>query len=227
MILKDNLAPFVNFAIVAILIIFALLGIKKGFIKQFLELLSFIVALVVSLLYAPIISRFFPLYRIKLDIIYNSEILKIINYRLNAIIWFVILFVLMSIILLIVKMLINTLGDLPVVTLLNRFLGGCFGLVQGFLIVMLGSIILSNAFFINGAEFKNLTLLRKFDVIGTSLVSYFAQTIEENEAVQSFVRDPSAITESQRQLVEKWLTRNGYNKDQVNSVFNSIRQEQQ
>ena len=226
MILKDSLIPFFNFAIVTILIVFALLGVKKGFIKEFLGLLSFLVALVVAILYSPVIARFFPLYKLNVSIIANSEIIKIVNYRLNAIIWFFIIFILISIVLLIVKMLINTLGELPVLNLLNRFLGGCFGLVRGFLIIILGSIILSNAFFINGSEFKKKTLFRQFDVIGTSMVSYFAHTLEENEAVQDFIRDPSSITEGQRQLVEKWLTRNGYTKDEINSVFNSIPGEQ-
>jgi len=227
MIVNDSLVPFFNLGIGVVLVLCTLVGIKKGFIKQFLELLSFVVALVVALLYGPVIARFFPLYRMNISLIENSEVLKIVNYRLNAIIWFLILFITMSIILLIVKMLINSLGEMPVLNLFNRFLGGCFGLVNGIIVVVLVSVVLSNAFFLNGAEFKEKTLFRQFDAVGTKLVSYFAQTLKENEAVQSFVRNPKAVTESQRQLVEKWLTRNGYTKEAINDVFNSLIQEQE
>ena len=224
MLLNENLAGMFNLAIVVIIVASVLLGIKKGFIKQFLELLSFLVALLVAILYSPILARFFPIYRMNTVTIHISSLERIVNYRLNSIIWFVILFFGVSLLLIVVKLLINTLGELPVLKIFNRFLGGCFGLVKGIIIIVIISLMLSSAFFINGKEFKEKTAFPKFDIIAKTVFSYIDKTLEENEAVQAFVKDPKNVSEQQRQLIEKWLLKNGYNHDDVEAVFDSVEQ---
>ncbi len=224
MLLNESFAGIVNIGVVIIIVGSLLLGVKKGFIKQFLELLSFIVALLVAVLYSPVLARYFPIYRMNTVAIHISSLERIVNYRLNSIIWFVILFIGVSLLLIVVKLLINTLGELPVLKIFNRFLGGCFGVVNGVIIVVIISLMLSSAFFINGKEIKEKTVLPKFDIIATKVFSYVAKTLEENEAVQAFIKDPKNVSDQQRDLVEKWLLKNGYNHDDVDAVFDSINQ---
>jgi len=129
---------------------------------------------------------------------------------------------LVSLFMIIVRILSKTISKLPIINLLDKFLGGFFGAVQGFLIVLMISFGLSNAFFLNGVAFKEKTILRKFDVIATKSFKYIKQSYEENEILQKFVANPSAVSEEQRQIVEKLLKRNGYSQEDINSIFYSV-----
>ena len=222
MILSDSLAAYFNLGIILIIGLCAFLGVRQGFVKQFIELLALIVALIVAWLYAPVLARFFIIYKLKVAVIGNEAILRIANLRLNTIIWFIIIFVLVSLFMIIVRILSKTISKLPIINLLDKFLGGFFGAVQGFLIVLMISFGLSNAFFLNGVAFKEKTILRKFDVIATKSFKYIKQSYEENEILQKFVANPSAVSEEQRQIVEKLLKRNGYSQEDINSIFYSV-----
>lgn len=222
MIINDNLAAYFNLAIVIILGLCVFIGVRKGFVKQLIEFLALVVALVVAWLYAPVLARFFVIYRLKSDIIRNEGILKIANMRLNTIIWFIIIFVLVSLLMIIVRILSKTISKLPVINLLDKFLGGCFGAAQGFIIILIISFGLSNAFFLNGVAFKEKTVLRKIDIIAAKSFKYLKQSYEENEILQKFVGDPTSISEDQRQILEKWLKRNGYSQEDINTIFYSL-----
>lgn len=222
MILNDSLAPYFNLAIALIIGLCAFIGVKKGFVKQAVEILALIVALIVAWLYAPVLGRFFIIYKLKPGFIANEAILKIANMRLNTIIWFVIIFTVISLIMIIVRILSKTISKLPVINLLDKFLGGCFGALQGLLIALIISFGLSNAFFLNGVAFKEKTVLRKMDIIAAKSFKYLKESYEENETLQRFVADPGSVSENQRQVVEKWLKRNGYTQEDINTIFYSL-----
>lgn len=222
MYLEDNLIPYINLSVILILIVCVLFGLKNGFLKQFLNLLSFIVVMIISWLYAPVLAQHFIIYRVSIQSIMNTNLQNIVNYRLNTVIWFLIIFIVGSLLMLIVKVFINRVGDITILKYFNRFLGAILGLVKGGLIIFLITLLLANAFFLNGTEFKQKTYLLYFDEIVGEVFEFAKDAFNDSEVIQYFIAHPDQITQEQRKIVADWLKQNNYSNEDIESIFHSI-----
>jgi uncharacterized membrane protein required for colicin V production len=222
MLLNDNLAKYFNIGIIIFLIVSLLLGIKKGFVKQFFELLSFLVALFAAIIFSPILARYFRIFHLNSSSVHSSELIKIMDYRLNSVIWFFAILIVVSLVLTVIKIFVHKVGELPVLKIFNRFLGGVFGFISGMVFIVIISLVLSSPFFINGKEFKEKTLFVKFDKIANSSLTSVKKMFNENETLQAFIKDPKAISEEQRATIEDWLIKNGFTPEDIVKIFESV-----
>jgi uncharacterized membrane protein required for colicin V production len=222
MLLPDSAILWVNALVIGITLICIIIGISKGFLIQLMELLATLVAFVVAVLFAPILGKYITLFKVEFELIKDPILIRLLNNQVNTVLWFVILFILLLIIFMILKPIIKTLGQLPVIRYLNGFLGGCLGLVKAAIYLLLISVILANAFFVNGYEFKNRTLLKQFDVLAGRVTSVATKLIEESSIIQRFFASPKTITEEQLVIVRKWLADNGLSAEGIESIIKSV-----
>jgi len=150
----------VDLIILGIILIFMLIGYKKGLIKVALSIVQYIIVLGLSVFLAPTLSKFlietFNLDIKILDVVTNNssmftgsisiisdEILKNVVGRIINILAIIILFVILKIILWIVLMILNKVANLPILSLVNRAGGLLFGALEGILIVYIFTLIIN------------------------------------------------------------------------------------
>lgn len=144
--------------IIAIFILFALIGYFRGFIKTFFSLFSFFISILIATKLYPFVSQFlidkFNMnYRIKewlaqkasLDITNNlfSPILDFFSSRCTDLLAMLLIFWIVRILLAILVRLLNGIANLPILNIVNRWGGLLIGAGEGILIVYVVLAILS------------------------------------------------------------------------------------
>lgn len=150
----------VDLIILGIILVFMLIGYKKGLIKVVLSMVQYIVVLILSVFFAPILSKFL-IEKFDLDIkilelvtnnisiftdtitIISDEILKNIVGRIINILAVIVLFIALKIVFGIVLMILNKVANLPILSLVNRTGGLLFGALEGVLIVYIFVLIIN------------------------------------------------------------------------------------
>jgi uncharacterized membrane protein required for colicin V production len=131
-----------DLAIILILGIGFLIGLRRGFILQIVHLTGFIAAFVVSYLYfddlAPKLKLWVP-YPVLNDgsmmsLIFNSADLEMAYYRAIA---FALLFFSTKIIMQIIGSMLDFLAHLPILKQINGWAGGLLGFVEVYLIIFI------------------------------------------------------------------------------------------
>lgn len=223
MYINDNLIHYVNFGVLTIFAVFILLGLKNGFLKQMLSLLRLVVVVLLSWLYAPVFAKYFILYKVKIPMITNTYLAEVINYRFNYLLWFIIIFVAMSIVLSIVNIFINKITDISIFKYFNVFLGGILGFIKGAIVIYIVSAFLANAYFLNGIEFKEKTVLKYYDQIVVKTLSIGDGVFRDSAIIQDFFAHPEQLTEENRKIVADWLKKNNYGTAEIEKIFDSVK----
>ena len=150
----------VDLIILGIILVFMFIGYKKGLIKVALSVVQYIIALILSVFFAPTLSKFlienFNLDIKILDIVtknismftdnigsISSEILKNIVGRMVNILAIIFLFIILKIVLGIALIILNKVANLPILSLVNRAGGLFFGALEGVLIVYIFTLIMN------------------------------------------------------------------------------------
>jgi len=226
MLIPNSAILWVNALVFVTILVCVLLGIKKGFLMQLMELLATLVAFIVAILFAPVLGKYVTLFKVDFNIVKDPVLIKLLNGQVNTVLWFVILFILLLVVFMVLKPIIKTIGHLPVIKYLNGFLGGFLGLIKAGIYILLLSIILANAFFVNGYEFKNQTVLKQFDVLAGKVTAIATKLIDESSIVQRFFASPKTVTEEQLVVVRKWLSDNGLSQEAIESIIKNAIGEQ-
>jgi len=150
----------VDLIILGIILVFMLIGYKKGLIKVVLSIVQYIIVLGLSVFFAPTLSKFL-IENFNLDIkifnlvtknismftdgisIISDEILKNVVGRIINILSIIILFVVLKIVFGIVLMILNKVANLPILSMVNRAGGLLLGALEGVLIVYIFILIIN------------------------------------------------------------------------------------
>ena len=135
-----------NIGIILILLMFAVVGMKRGIIKEGISLISIILVFIISFLLKGIIGnllcKYLPFFKLE----GNYEGLSTINILVYQLIGFVIILaLLLSVHAIIMKLanLLNEAIDLTLVLIIpSRILGLIFGFIKGYIIVFICLIVL-------------------------------------------------------------------------------------
>ena len=135
-----------NIGIILILLMFTVVGLKQGIIKQGVSLIGIILVFVVSFLFKGLIGNLLCLYLPFFNFIGNYEGLSTINILIYQLIGFIIIFsLLLSVYALIIKLskVLNTVVNLTLVLIIpSKILGAILGFIEGYILVFICIIIL-------------------------------------------------------------------------------------
>lgn len=134
-------------AAVGIVIISAIAGACRGFVKTVYQLVKLIIAIALSIALAPIIAALIP---------------KSVTFRAGIAV--VLIFVVVSIILSLIGSLLSIVDHIPLVKHINRLLGGIFGFVLGLVFVCILLTIIG-MFSKEGLGYELAVLIRKSQVL--------------------------------------------------------------
>ncbi|MFV0254890.1 MAG: CvpA family protein [Erysipelotrichaceae bacterium] len=220
MILNEALIPYVNGIIILILVGFTISGFFSGLVNQFFSLFSVLVAAIVAFLFCGPFSKLLRLVNIPMNNIPSEALNEILLNKLNGVVWFILIFVLVLILLSFTRRVFHVVVSLPIIKLLNKFLGAFFGFAKALVVLFLVSIILTMPFFMNGMEFKSKTFFTYLDsAVNSALVS---DLFTEGLAIQSFLNNPEEITEDQMLWLEQWLSDAGYSFGEIQEIIDEM-----
>lgn len=131
-----------DLAVLAILVMGFIVGLKRGFILQTIHLVGFIVAFIVAYLYyeqlAPKLTLWIPYPNLgsnaTLNLIFDNANLESAYYRAIA---FAAIFFAVKIMLQIVGSMLDFVSNLPILHQLNVWAGGLLGLVEVYLVMFI------------------------------------------------------------------------------------------
>lgn len=121
-------------AVIAVILISTILAYSRGIVRESMSLIGWIIALIVAAQFAPLMVPLFD----------NIEFIQ--NYlenscELKTVIGFVILFIIMMVIMSLITPLFSNWVQNTALGLVDRALGGAFGLVRGILIILLAFVV--------------------------------------------------------------------------------------
>lgn len=164
--------PYINFVLIALLVLGVLAGYKRGFVLSLLDVLGLLLALFLSHRFAPQLAASVPIVRVS-EIAQQWSFLGVIVLQYaNTLVWFFILFALINLSYLLLKPLLKGFNKLPLLGGVNRLLGAGFGGLKWLFYGWLISLLLSTPIFANGKIFVENSFLSAYDTYLND-VSYF------------------------------------------------------
>ncbi|UCZ52203.1 CvpA family protein [Bacillus shivajii] len=130
-----------SFLLFIALVISFFVGFRRGFILQLIHLLGFVVAFIVAYLYYQEVAHYIRLWvpfpqlssESGMNLLVDAFKLEEVYYNGIA---FAILFFVTKIVMQVVGSLFDFLAHLPILNMINRWLGGLFGFIEGLLIIV-------------------------------------------------------------------------------------------
>jgi membrane protein required for colicin V production len=125
---------FIDYVIIFIIVISSLLGIFRGFIKELLAIISWVLAFYFSSILSDSVSKFIPF-----------DFDDSLKYFIAYLLIFVFVLIVASILIKLLNKFVKTVG----LTLTNVLMGSIFGLIRGVLIAFLLILVAENFRFID------------------------------------------------------------------------------
>ena len=119
--------PVLDWVLLAVLLVSALLGLWRGLVYEVLSVVSWIAAFVLAQWLAPEMARYLPL----------SGFSESIRHAAGFVLVFVLAVFAGGLVALVVKKLVSAVGLSPV----DRLLGGIFGLVRGVILLLAATLV--------------------------------------------------------------------------------------
>ena len=189
--------------IILFILLGALIGFKRGIIKQSVITIGMILVLILSFILKNPVSSFLyehlPFFNIG-GLYNNASILNILVYEVIA---FFIVFSILSIIYLLIVKVSSIIEKLLKVTVIlaipSKILGAIFGILEYYLIVFIVLFVLMQPTFgLNDVEFFSKSNLRKTIIDKTPIVSkYISPTVDTVNEVTKLTKDKEEYTDEE------------------------------
>lgn len=188
MVLPQFIFEYSLYIILAIYLIFIIIGMVRGFVLQIIDLVGLLVGIVLAWVLSAKVTNFYMF--IPNDLIEYSEYLtSLVQPFLNRVVWFFILLVVIMILIAVLKPLIKAITELPVLRVIDRVLGGGVGIIMATLVLIFISSILSTPIFDNGSEFIEQSELVYVKEISDEAISYMFDNYITDENLEKFFED--------------------------------------
>ena len=203
MLIPEKYFIYISIFIVAIYIVLMIIGYKKGFLYELVNLLYTAASLAVAWL-SPVLSSLFPI----IDVGTLDSDYKILanffnlNEIINTLAYFIIVFLVLKLLYVFISLVVKSINKIPVIGKFNQYLGAGFGFVNATLIVLCLSMLLSIPLFKNGNEVREKTILRYITKYSDEVLSIVAEKIGEAK-IQNGVEEMDV--DGYRNEFKQWL----------------------
>jgi uncharacterized membrane protein required for colicin V production len=170
--------PYINFVLIALLILGVIAGYKRGFILSLLDVLGLVLAIFLSHRFAPQLAASVPIVRASEITQQFSFLGMIVVQYANTIVWFFILFALINLSYLLLRPLLKGFNKVPLLGGLNRLLGAAFGGLKWLFYGWLISLLLSTPIFANGQVFVENSLLANYRTYLTQIPDFVSLDVQ-------------------------------------------------
>ena len=194
---------YINIAIVAIYLGFIITGFVKGLVYELASIFYTLFSVAIAWFVSPVLASTYPI--VNLEKI-SSELAMLskffdANSLLDTIIYFVIIFLLLKVVYVLLSIILKKFNDVPVLGGVNRLLGGVVGFINGTLVILAISLLLSLPIFKNGSEIKEKTFFKYVETISKTCSEYIIDKIDLNK----YVVDETFDVDTYRDQLKDWL----------------------
>lgn len=179
----------VDLIILLVILLFMLVGYRRGLIKTIFSVIGYFIITYFSILLAPVLSKIliinFEIDKTLLNFVTNNEkffsiisdeILQNIVGRIVNVIAFVILFIVLKLIFHLIVSVLNNIANLPILSTVNKLGGLLLGTLEGIVIIYL-IILMVN--WIPTEYCNNLSILVDNSFLGSSINYYVPEVAIE------------------------------------------------
>lgn len=200
-------------ALLALLFVFVLYrGYKRGMLLQIVGLISTFVSLIIAWIFSDVFVAVFQFVNYSKTGITAMD--QFVSMNANRLIWFVILFVVIRLLMMVLTPIAAAISKLPLIKQVNSVMGGVFSILTFFIYTILIIFFLSLPVVTNGDYIVENTFLRPIKGVVVPTFSFLEDTIEENDAIQSLIRN-RGLSMSQKQTMIDLLQDNGFTQDEI------------
>lgn len=154
---------WVDYAVLAVLGVSAMLGLWRGFVREVLALVGWIVAGVIAVLFAPHIAAVMP----------TDFATPLVRHLLGAAVIFVLVLVVAALAGALLSKLVRAVGLGP----LDRTLGGMFGFVRGGVIVLIAVLLVGMTTFPRESAWRDALLKGPLETVALMARGYLPEAI--------------------------------------------------
>lgn len=216
-----NAVLITNLLVIVVFLAFLYSGYKEGFVRKLLGILSFFIVGIFSWYVSGILSKLLTLYpKQEIDIIN-----QLLYDSFNRITLFVILFILLQLLVLLLRPSTRILNHIPVISFLNRIAGCLLGGLQAFLILFLITMGLRLPLWDKGSELVSSSYLRYSDSLGSLLLFYTKEPIDDLQKMNASLNQTQALTANEADHIYQWLLNNNINKEDADKIMSMLRVE--
>ena len=207
--LPMNTAFWLNWIIVVLVLLALLQGYARGFVRQLIDLIIFIVSLVGAVFLAFRLGDLIPILSRGLEIFEHPIWGTFLHSMLNTVVWFVLLLIALTIGLeILLKPIVRSVRERNELRIIDRILGSVFSFLRTLLWFLIGMVFILSPLTANGREVLERTLLAPLvplaDTLQIDVVNWLGpvQIFDEEGLDQDVIADHAeAITD--------WLVENG------------------
>ena len=202
----------VDLLILATFVINIFRGYRQGFLISLVNVIRFVLALVVASFLSGPVAKTFPLINLNAGGL-DLAITQALGIKGSESIWFLIIFLSVYIISLLIIPVIRLLDIFPIISSLNKALGLVFGVVLGWLKVLIIFFIFTLPLFNNGGIILQESRLRHFES-SFGFIQMFSETMEDNLIFQKLVLD-KPLDDQEEAEVQAWLESMNMDEDSI------------
>lgn len=195
---------YISIAIGVIFLALVIIGYVKGFLFELVSILYTALSVVASWFVAPILASLYPI--ISLAKLY-PEYAILTNFvnldaLLNTFAYFLICFLVLKVFSWVLSLLLKSFNKIPVLGKANKILGAIVGALNGLLVCLALSMLLTLPIFKNGIEVRNGTILRFTNKLNTITLNFVAEHVDLDHLKEQF---DSFDVDSAREDLKNWL----------------------
>jgi uncharacterized membrane protein required for colicin V production len=196
--------PFINYIVIALIVIAMILGYRKGIIYQLLGLLSTLASILLSWYFAPELAAKYRIFPESLTPFTGTAFAEIFYDKLNDLLWYAVLFIGFLLIFQLLKPVAKAMVDLPVIGFFNRALGSLIAVIPACLVLIMVAYFFSTPLVINGKDVLNGSVLGPIHNASANVLTVLKGPYLKEGALQKLLHNDALTTEDVEALW-KWL----------------------
>ena len=211
--LPMNTAFWLNWIIVVLVLLALLQGYARGFVRQLIDLIIFIVSLVGAVFLAFRLGDLIPILSRGLEIFEHPIWGTFLHSMLNAVVWFVLLLIALTIGLeILLKPIVRMVRERNELRIIDRILGSIFSFLRTLLWFLIGMIFILSPLTVNGREVLERTLLAPLVPLANTLQVDVVNWLGPVQIFDEEGFDQELIAEHSEAITD-WLVENGIAED--------------
>ena len=211
--LPMNTAFWLNWIIVVLVLLALLQGYARGFVRQLIDLIIFIVSLVGAVFLAFRLGDLIPILSRGLEIFEHPIWGTFLHSMLNTVVWFVLLLIALTIGLeILLKPIVRSVRERNELRIIDRILGSIFSFLRTLLWFLIGMVFILSPLMSNGREVLERTLLAPLVPLANTLQVDVVNWLGPIQIFDEEGLDQELIAEHSEAITD-WLVENGIAED--------------
>lgn len=198
----------INGGIVFFYIAMFLLGYKKGFVLQLIDLIGLIAIIYLAWLFSPVLATYFAIWPKDLVPLQVPIFQEAIYGYINQFVWFIVIFIVLKLVLMVIRPLVKVLQNIPILKQVNSICGALFSFVYSTVWMILIAFILTLPIIPQGNQYVNKTWLNSILLNTSTFINDLEEPLSKNSMLSNLVDNMNDLSDNDREALKDWFEEN-------------------